>query len=92
MEKIILSKTYKFEEKEYSEINLDLESITGQDLISASNQARILGDPSPVPELSKTYLAVVAAKAGKVPVDFIMSLSAKDFTAITMTVQNFLLA
>jgi hypothetical protein len=91
MEKIIFSKPCVFEEKEYKEINLDLESLTGQDLITAANQARLLGDNSPVPELSKTYLAVVAAKAGKVPVDMILSLPAKDFTAITMTVQNFLL-
>lgn len=91
MERIVLAKPHTYEGKEYSEIELDLESLTGQDLISASNQARVLGDNSPVPELSKTYLAVVAAKAGKVPVDLILSLPAKDFTTVTMTVQNFLL-
>lgn len=92
MEKMVLSKTYEFEGKEYREINLDLDSLTGHDLIASANQARLLGDNSPIMELSKTYLAVIASKAGKVPIDFIMSLSAKDFTAITMVVQNFLLA
>jgi len=36
-------------------------------------------------------LAVVAAKASGLNVDDIMKLSAKDFTAVTLTVQNFLL-
>jgi hypothetical protein len=91
MERIVFAKPHIYDGKEYPEIELDLEALTGQDLISASNQTRALGDNSPVPELSKTYLALVAAKAGKVPVDLILSLPAKDFTTVTMTVQNFLL-
>lgn len=91
MEKVIFSKPFKFEEKEYKELNLDLESLTGQDLIDAANQARLLGDNPTVPELSKAFLAVVAAKASNVPVDLILKLPAKDFSAVTLTVQNFLL-
>ncbi|GAV24810.1 hypothetical protein ciss_07430 [Carboxydothermus islandicus] len=91
MGKIIFSKPCVFEGKEYTEIILDFESLTGQDLINASNQARALGDNSPVLELSKTYLAVIAAKAAKVPVDMILALPAKDFTNVTLSVQNFLL-
>lgn len=91
MEKIVLSKPHVFEEKEYKELTLDCESLTGRDLIAAASESRILGDVGPVPELSKTYLAVVAAKAARVPVELIQSLPAKDFTAVTLTVQNFLL-
>jgi hypothetical protein len=34
---------------------------------------------------------VVAALAAKVPVDMILDLPARDFTLVTMTVQDFLL-
>jgi hypothetical protein len=88
---IKLSKPFTFEEKEYTEIKLDLESLTGRDLISAEAEARIIAGPSPVSELSKPYNAVVAAKAAKVPIDMILDLPAKEFTIVTMSVQDFLL-
>ncbi|NPV30558.1 MAG: phage tail assembly protein [Firmicutes bacterium] len=90
MEKVVLSKPFVFEDKEYREIEMDLEGLTGRDLINAANVAKTLGDPSPVAELSKAYLAAVAARAAKVPVELITSLPAKDFTAVTLAVQNFL--
>jgi len=85
------SKPYDFEGKEYIELNLDLDSITGKDLISAGVESRSLGQDSSVSELSKSYLAAVAARAAKVPVDMILGLPAKDFTDVTVAVQNFLL-
>lgn len=91
MEKIVFTKPHVFEDKEYKELALNWESLTGRDLIAASNESRALGDVNLVPELSKTYLAVVAAKAAHVPMEVIQSLPAKDFTAVTMAVQNFLL-
>jgi len=89
--KVELSKPYSFEDKEYTKLELDFDSLTGQDVINAEKKVRALGDSSPVAEFSKTYQAVVAAKAAKVPVDLIMKLPAKDFTRITILVQNFLL-
>jgi hypothetical protein len=73
------------------EIKMDLDSLTGRDLIKAEVEARIIAGPSPVSELSKPYNAVVAALAAKVPVDMILDLPARDFTLVTMTVQDFLL-
>jgi len=87
-----LSASFTFEGKECNELTLDLEGLTGKDLVDATKEARLLGDVSTVQELSPTYLAVVAAKAAKVPVDMILSLPAKDFTAIKTAVQNFLFA
>lgn len=92
METVKLSKPITFEGKEYSELTLALDSITGRDLIKAEAEARLISGPSPVAELSKTYHAVVAAKAAKVPVDLILDLPAQDFTKITMLVQDFLLS
>lgn len=90
---IKLSKPFTFEGKEYAELILDLDGITGRDLIKAEAEARIIAGPAaaPVAELSKPYHAVVAAKAAGVPVDLILALPAKDFTKITMAVQDFLL-
>lgn len=89
--KVELSKPYSFEGKEYTKLELDFDSLTGQDVINAEKEVRALGDRSPVAEFSKTYQAVMAAKAAKVPVDLIMKLPAKDFTRITILVQDFLL-
>ena len=45
----------------------------------------------PVLEFNEEYLAVVAAKACGMPTDLIPLLGIKDFSAITVQVQNFLL-
>jgi len=89
--KIKLNKPITINGVEMKEIELDFDKLTGADLISASRESGLLGDNALVPELSKQYLAVVAAKASGLNVDDIMKLSAKDFTAITLAVQNFLL-
>lgn len=90
--KIVLSKPCAFEGKDYNDFNIDFDKLTGKDLVSASKEARLMGDGSSVQELSPIYLAVVGAKAAGVSVDMVLSLPAKDFTAVKTTVQNFLLA
>jgi len=91
MLKIEFDKPHTFEGKEYAELQLDLDNLSGRDLISAGKEARAMGDNSPVVELSKIYHAVVAAKAARVPADLILSLPVKEFTRVTMAVQDFLL-
>lgn len=88
---VVLSKPVTFDGVEYGFLSLNYDDLTGQDIINATKEAKALGDDSPVAELSKTYLAVIVAKAAKVPVDMILSLPAKDFTKATMFVQDFLL-
>ncbi len=89
--KIKLSKPFAVNGIEIEEIDLNFDKLTGADLIAASRESVLLGDNSLVHELSKQYLAVVAAKASGLNVDDIMKLPAKDFTAITLAVQDFLL-
>ena len=89
---VVFSKPVTFDGVEYGFLKLDLDSLTGQDIINATNEAQALGDQSPVAELSKTYLAVIAGKAAKVPVDMILKLSASDFTKVTITVQGLLMS
>jgi hypothetical protein len=92
MRTIEFRKPFTFEGKEYNNIVLDLDSLTGRDLIKAEAESRVIAGPSPSPmtEFSKPYNAVVAAKAAKVPVDMILDLPAREFTSVTVTVQDFL--
>lgn len=82
-----------FDDVERKEIQLDLEGLTGEDIISAERQFLASGnnDANPLKEFAKEYQILLAARAAKLPVEFFHSLSAKDFTAITIKVQNFLL-
>lgn len=89
MEKITLSKPFKWEGVEYKSIDLALDDMTGRDLISAEKESRAMGDRTPVAEFSKLYLATVAAKAAKLPSDMLLALPARDFTAVTSLVQGF---
>jgi len=92
MPEIELSKPIEQNGEEKSTINLDLDGLTGNDLTQAEAEHSVTtGGLSGVPELSKSYLAHVAARAASLPVDDIKQLSAKDFSRVTMEVQNFLL-
>lgn len=89
--KVIFSEPYNFEGEEYTEIELDLNKLTGTDLIAAETEVRMLGDQTITLEYSRLYLASVASKAIKKPIEFITKLPAKDFTEVTLRVQDFLL-
>ena len=82
---VTLSKPINYEDKSYNELTLDLESLTGDDLINADD------GKAAVPEFSKAYLAKLAAKAAGVPEGVIRKANAKEFTEITVMVQNFLI-
>ncbi|TGV29902.1 phage tail assembly protein [Mesorhizobium sp. M00.F.Ca.ET.186.01.1.1] len=87
-----LSRPFSFDGTEYTELKLDLDDLTGEDLIACERQLNATTDDVVfVKELSKPYLALVAARAAKVPVELIRKLPGKDFSKVTMQVQNFLL-
>lgn len=88
---IIFAKPFTYEGKTYEKLAIDLESLTGQDLIDAEKGARMMGDKNIMLEASKSYQAVIAGKAAKVPTELILALPAKEFSKITTLVQNFLL-
>lgn len=92
MEKIKLAKTIQYDGLEIKELNLDFDSLTGQDLLNAEKEAIALNkSASPIKEFDKGYLSIVAAKAASIPTDIMPLLSAKDFTKATVQAQNFLL-
>lgn len=88
---ISFRKPFKFEEKEYTDLQLDLDSLSGKDVIEAETEARSMGVRAIMLESSKVYQAILAAKAAGVTIDLIQALPAKEFSSVTGEVQSFLL-
>ena len=90
-----LSRPYKFEGgKEHTALYFPLAQATGADVMAAEETAAALGyivDGSRPVEFSKRFQAVFAARVAGVAPEYIFGLPARDFTAITLIVQNFLL-
>lgn len=89
---IPLRKPFTFEDKSYTEIRMDVEALTGQDMIDAETEARAMGVRALMLETSKAYQAILAARAAGVSSDLINALPAKEFSRITGEMQGFLLA
>jgi hypothetical protein len=92
MKKIKLSKPVLYAGKEYTTLDLDLDGLSGEDMIAAEQECLALQQAvSPVAEFSKSYLSNLAARAAKVDSDMIRKLPVKDFAYVTLVVQDFLL-
>ena len=91
--KIKLAKALSVRGESLTELELDLDKLTGQDIIEVEKQIDTAGDGRALvlPEYSKVYLAAVAARALKVPREALNMLTARDFTRLTQAVQNFLM-
>ncbi|MBQ8693076.1 MAG: phage tail assembly protein [Synergistaceae bacterium] len=91
--KIKLTRELSVRGESLTELELDLDKLTGQDIIEVEKQIDTAGDGRALvlPEYSKVYLAAVAARALKVPREALNMLTARDFTRLTQAVQNFLM-
>jgi len=88
----VLRRPFTFEEQEITELHLDFMKLSGDDILAI--ERRILNEGHPMPlvkETSKTFQAYVAAAAAGVQVELIKKLPAKDFSAVTLLAQDFLL-
>lgn len=74
-----------------STLTLDFTKINGRALLNLSKTARKLDPGATVLTLSPVYQAMVGAKAAGLKYDEVLELSAGDFTALCLRVQNFLL-
>lgn len=90
--KFDLKKPIHFEGKEVKSLDLNLDDLTAADLIKVEQEILASGKQFVFAESSKVYSAHVAARAAKVPVEIILALKGPDFSKLTMTVQNFLIA
>lgn len=72
-------------------LTLDFTKINGRVLLNLSKTARKLDPTCTVMALSQFYQALVGAKAAGIKYDEALELPAKDFTALCVKAQNFLL-
>lgn len=86
-----LRKPFTYKGVEYREINLNLEGLTGADIVRVETELTAQGKIVVSGDFSKVYLSRVAAKAAKLPVEELEKLDARDFTKLTNEVQAFLL-
>lgn len=90
--KHVFAKPFEFEGKEYKDITLDLESLTGHDISAVKREWTAAGNFSAIPVTDSDFCAAVAARASKLPVEFFYALPAKEYARLTQAVSNFLLA
>ena len=89
--KYILSKEYEFEGQKYTEIEIDLDVLTGKDVSAAKREWTRAGNFSPLMASDTDFCVYPSAKAAKQPIEFMEGLPAKDYCAIGQEVANFLL-
>lgn len=89
---ITLKKPYKFEGKEYTEIDLSgLEELTAADMIAVNKiMDRTSTGIQVMPEVSLEYACVLASKATKQPIEFFKGLNPKIAMKVKNRVMGFL--
>lgn len=85
-----LSKPVEFEGKKHEVLELDLESLTAQDMSRIKQQWMAAGKFSPYPATDLDFCALVACRAAKLPTELVDKLSAKDYMQLCTEVTNFL--
>lgn len=88
--KFTFEKPIKFEEKDYTDINLKLDSLSARDISRIKNQWATEGNFSPYPATDLDFCVMVAMAAAKLPTEFIDKMSAKDYIKLAQEVSNFL--
>ena len=78
------------EKLDYSNLEKQLETLTGYDFEAAENEERMAGNPIADITLATGFLARLAAKAMGVPVSRVKEMRANDYKTVTATVSNFL--
>ena len=88
--KIELNKPLIYKDNEINELDLDLENLTGRDLINAEEELKTKGINISAWEFSRTFLISIAAKACHINSEELKNLSASDFTKVINEVLSFL--
>ncbi len=89
--KIQLKKAITHKGNEISTLDINLENLTGNDLIEVEEQILQSGKLLQSTEFSRVYLIAVAARALHMPVEILKQMSARDFARVTTEVRNFLM-
>lgn len=90
--RIDLSRPVEWDGETVDHLDLDFERLKGRDLQAVERDLRASGVRDVLaPETDSRYLVAVAAKAAKVDRELVESLCARDFTALKIQAQSFLL-
>lgn len=89
---IKFKKPYRFEGKEYTEIDLSgMDDLTGADMIAINKiMSRSSVGIDVMPEVSAEYACYFAARSAKQPVEFFMNLPPKELMKVKNRVMGFL--
>lgn len=89
---IKLKKPFKFEGKEYTEIDLTgLENLQASDMIAVNKRMQRTSQGIDVmPEVTLEYACELAARGSKMPVEFFMALPPKEAMKVKNRVMGFL--
>lgn len=89
--KIIFKKPYKFEGKEYTEVDLsEIENLSTGDLIDADKQFSSSGQMAVMNEMTTGYSCIIASKVTGKPVEFFENLPAGEGLKVKKIVMGFL--
>lgn len=88
---IKLVKPFKVKDKEFTEIDLDFEKLTGRQLADAEKEARAMGDQSPSVIVSMQYHSIIVAKLMGIPVDDLFDMNAADYKKLMVETAAFFL-
>ena len=87
-----LSKKYKFEGQEITEVDLNaLENLTGTDMIAINRMMKKRGNTDASPEMTMEFAFFAAFLATGLPLEFFYQLNAKDSMRIKSRVNYFLM-
>lgn len=92
MSKLQLKKPIKINGEEVTEIEYDLDAITGADVQQVTQEMQKLNMVIAVPELDTNYHAMLFAKASGIDYTDMQRMSLKDYTTATGVVRDFFLA
>lgn len=92
VEVIKLSREITYEDETLTELSMNFDALTGDDIEGIEREWIAGGGGSGVAELSKTYLMHVVARASGQRIEVIKKLPLKDVSKATVLAQNFLLA
>ncbi|MBQ7215503.1 MAG: phage tail assembly protein [Synergistaceae bacterium] len=85
--RITLAHPLNYKDSELDSLDLDLDSLTGNDLIAIEDSLRASGN---VNLFSQAYFAAIAARSAHIPLEVLKGLPVKDFMKVTSEVVSFL--
>jgi hypothetical protein len=86
-----LSRKVKVADKEYSEIDIDFDRLTGEDMEAVAALPGCNSGDLNVSELSKTYLMNIVARAAGITINELRKFPITDCTKLTLKAQAFLM-